>query len=314
MSTAAQCSANAQNALASTGPKSDLGKARASRNRTTHGLRAKAPVLDTFESEAEWQAHYEDWLEDLQPSGEFEQQCAYTIALTSWKLARTEEVEVNLVNLQTRDRFEEWRASAKAATEAESSEKSESAMSRARAQLLPQGQEGSLLLRYRNEANRQFWKAHAELRRAQAERSTLQRDIKTLEKLLSLPLGQSQEPAPKPSARPAPAPAPTSAPTPAPAPPTPRAPQAAAPPAKPPAEPESTPQTFVVQGVTVELGSNGAATYRLPEGLSKNAKRRLIREIKQQIEREMIKTIRSGNGSSYVSLPTGANGRPPGSR
>ena len=82
MSTAIKVKANRLNALASTGPKSEDGKAIVAANAVRHGLLSWKPVVAEFESVREWDAHHEQTLLDLRPVGHLETLLAeYSVTL-----------------------------------------------------------------------------------------------------------------------------------------------------------------------------------------------------------------------------------------
>ena len=87
--------ANRRNAQKSTGPKTEDGKARASRNALKHGLCAESPqaavVLE--EDPAAYEAFAREMLEDLQPVGAVQRALANRIVFVAWKLQRLPEVE-----------------------------------------------------------------------------------------------------------------------------------------------------------------------------------------------------------------------------
>jgi hypothetical protein len=87
MTTSIQAQSNRANARRSTGPRSDAGKARSSRNGLQHGLRA-ALVLLPGESAADWQAHREGMLLSLGAKGALETELADRVALALWRLRR----------------------------------------------------------------------------------------------------------------------------------------------------------------------------------------------------------------------------------
>lgn len=71
MATIAQSRANRTNAKRSTGPRTAMGKARSSRNATTHGLLAQDVLLDN-ENEQQFEERRDAILVDLDPVGELE--------------------------------------------------------------------------------------------------------------------------------------------------------------------------------------------------------------------------------------------------
>jgi hypothetical protein len=87
MLTLAKIEANKSNAIRSTGPKSDSGKAIAKMNAVSHGLRAVAPTVPG-EDPAEWDEFRSAIVEDLAPVGFLEMELADRIALLCWRLRR----------------------------------------------------------------------------------------------------------------------------------------------------------------------------------------------------------------------------------
>src|SRR5687768_15654192 len=93
MATERQIAANRKNALKSTGPRTERGKAIASLNAVQHGLRAINPVLPGFKHPAEWHAHRETVVTGLAPKGSFETMLAERAALILWRLGRVARYE-----------------------------------------------------------------------------------------------------------------------------------------------------------------------------------------------------------------------------
>lgn len=79
---------NQKNALKSTGPKTDEGKARSSMNALKHGLRSESLAVSVLESSEEWNRHRDHVLRDLSPVGYLESLMAERIASTLWRLGR----------------------------------------------------------------------------------------------------------------------------------------------------------------------------------------------------------------------------------
>ncbi len=80
--------ANRQNALRSTGPKTEEGKRASSSNATKHGLDSSAVLIRGFECPDEWETHLEDIRHSLGPVGHLETTLADRIALYLWRLRR----------------------------------------------------------------------------------------------------------------------------------------------------------------------------------------------------------------------------------
>lgn len=87
MTTERQLAANRANALRSTGPSTEAGKAIAKMNAMSHGLRAESPVV-CGEDLDDWNAFREGVLADLAPVGTLEADLAERVAVLSWRLRR----------------------------------------------------------------------------------------------------------------------------------------------------------------------------------------------------------------------------------
>lgn len=87
MLTLAKKEANKTNAMHSTGPKTESGKAIAKMNAVSHGLRAVAPTVPG-ENPAEWDEFRNALVADLAPVGFLEMELADRIALLCWRLRR----------------------------------------------------------------------------------------------------------------------------------------------------------------------------------------------------------------------------------
>jgi hypothetical protein len=87
MLTLAKMEANKSNAMHSTGPKTESGKAIAKMNAVSHGLRAVAPTVPG-EDPAEWDEFRNALVADLAPVGFLEMELAERIALLCWRLRR----------------------------------------------------------------------------------------------------------------------------------------------------------------------------------------------------------------------------------
>jgi hypothetical protein len=87
MTTAVQVTTNRQNALASTGPRTAIGKARSARNDLRSGLRSDVPVLPG-EDAAAWETHRAEITAGLAPAGRLESELAGRVALCLWRLRR----------------------------------------------------------------------------------------------------------------------------------------------------------------------------------------------------------------------------------
>jgi hypothetical protein len=97
MATAAQITANQQNARMSTGPQTPEGKAAASRNATTHGLNAVNPVLP-HESQSEFDRLHAQYRDELEPEGLREDQLVRQIAEAQWRQHRLQRIEAEFID------------------------------------------------------------------------------------------------------------------------------------------------------------------------------------------------------------------------
>lgn len=95
MASDAQISANRLNAQKSTGPRSAVGKAKSSRNATTHGLTARA-VLISGESPEEFAALREQLIVECDPVSVIDWQLVEKLACDFWRLARIPAFEAAL--------------------------------------------------------------------------------------------------------------------------------------------------------------------------------------------------------------------------
>jgi hypothetical protein len=87
MTSHAKKTANATNALNSTGPTTDAGKAVTRMNAVSHGLRSPAPVVPG-ENPAEWDAFRDGTISSLAPVGDLEAELAGRVAALFWRLRR----------------------------------------------------------------------------------------------------------------------------------------------------------------------------------------------------------------------------------
>jgi len=99
MATEAQHQANQRNAQKSSGPRTDAGKARVSRNATRHGLCNTMPVMSD-EDRAQFEEMLNDLNEEHQPNGTTEVLLVYKMAaafLNSWRanILLTERLDIN---------------------------------------------------------------------------------------------------------------------------------------------------------------------------------------------------------------------------
>ena len=99
-----QLEANRANARKSSGPKTKKGKARSSRNSTTHGLTA-SEILIGGENPHEFEQLRRDLVRDFCPQNTIERELVYLLAGYFWRLARVPGLEAALINQQRED----WR-------------------------------------------------------------------------------------------------------------------------------------------------------------------------------------------------------------
>src|SRR5436305_13481477 len=92
MATAAQITANQQNASHSTGPKTPEGKAAAARNATKHGLSGAFTVLP-HEDQDEFDVLLATLRDELQPANQHETFLVEQMAQSRWRLARARRPE-----------------------------------------------------------------------------------------------------------------------------------------------------------------------------------------------------------------------------
>jgi hypothetical protein len=99
MSTKAQTKANQQNAQKSTGPKTDEGKAVASKNAVKHGLFAAEAVVKG-ENPAEYEAYHDQFLAEWAPVGMVESLMAERVISLAWRLRRAERMQNQAIDEQ----------------------------------------------------------------------------------------------------------------------------------------------------------------------------------------------------------------------
>jgi hypothetical protein len=93
MATERQIESNKRNAQKSTGPTTEVGRAKSSRNALKHGLTAEQVTIEG-EDPKQFEAFRDDILESLCPKGAIEEQLAEQIALCWWRLRRVYRMEV----------------------------------------------------------------------------------------------------------------------------------------------------------------------------------------------------------------------------
>lgn len=95
MTTSKQAAANRKNALQSTGPRTDEGKAASRLNRVAHGLTGLGLIIPG-ESEEELVDFVDGIVVDLDPLGALEEELARDVALCSWRLRRAPRAEAGV--------------------------------------------------------------------------------------------------------------------------------------------------------------------------------------------------------------------------
>jgi hypothetical protein len=103
MTTETRAEANRQNALRSTGPKTQSGIEAARFNAVRHGLRSLQTVVPG-EAPEEWEAHRAAVVDDLKPLGAVELALAEQVAAKLWRLGRVVRHEADIIAIgQARD-------------------------------------------------------------------------------------------------------------------------------------------------------------------------------------------------------------------
>jgi hypothetical protein len=88
---------NRANSAHSTGPRTESGKQRSSKNALSHGLTARTAVLPTEDPEA-YQRHIQQFLDEYKPAHPTETQLVHEIANTAWRLNRIPLLEADLLS------------------------------------------------------------------------------------------------------------------------------------------------------------------------------------------------------------------------
>jgi hypothetical protein len=88
---------NRANAQHSTGPRTETGKQRSSRNAITHGLTAATAVLPT-EDAAAYQRHIQQFLDEYRPATPTETHLVHELANIAWRQNRIPLLEAALLN------------------------------------------------------------------------------------------------------------------------------------------------------------------------------------------------------------------------
>lgn len=93
MTSPKQAAANRRNAQRSTGPRTEAGKALASRNALRHGILSRVEVLPGLEDAADYEEHVRRTHEALVPVGYLEETLADRVASVAWRLGRVVRAE-----------------------------------------------------------------------------------------------------------------------------------------------------------------------------------------------------------------------------
>ena len=96
MATEAQTTANRRNAESSTGPRTKEGKSRSSRNAVTFGIYSAADFV-LPEDNGIYHHFCENFQNELNPEGPFEQTLAAEIVHAAWRLRRCSAIESNMI-------------------------------------------------------------------------------------------------------------------------------------------------------------------------------------------------------------------------
>jgi hypothetical protein len=92
----ARAEASRRNGAKSRGPRTEAGKARASRNALKHGLRAQKHLVLPEESAAGFAEHEAALLAELAPVGALQAVLARRVVVAAWRIARADRIEVEL--------------------------------------------------------------------------------------------------------------------------------------------------------------------------------------------------------------------------
>ncbi len=95
MATAAQVSANRENSQKSTGPRTDEGKARSSKNATKHGFNSKEFIVAEDQQE-EFDSLSKSLRKQVSPLGALEQEVFTQLLHAAWNLRRVRRLEAEL--------------------------------------------------------------------------------------------------------------------------------------------------------------------------------------------------------------------------
>jgi hypothetical protein len=150
-----QLEANRQNAQRSTGPRTQVGKARVKFNALKHGLLAKSvvlPIRSRSENRSRFDALLAQLIEELKPVGILEDMLVEKIAVSYWRLRRALRAEAGEICDNIRD-ARRFRFTDHPATLA-----------------LPSARDTLKIVRYQNAIERQLHRAITQLYRLQEHR------------------------------------------------------------------------------------------------------------------------------------------------
>src|ERR1700722_16400642 len=99
MTSVRQIEANRRNALASTGPKTETGKQRASHNAIRHGLTAET-VIVPLEDADDYQAFEQAVTADYEAQTAVERELVLRLASLLWRLRRATSIETGLLQIE----------------------------------------------------------------------------------------------------------------------------------------------------------------------------------------------------------------------
>jgi hypothetical protein len=99
--TNARAAASRRNGAKSRGPKTPGGKARSAKNALKHGLRAEQQVVLPQEDGAEFAALEAALIAELAPEGALQTVLARRVAVATWRLARADRLEVEVIEVRS---------------------------------------------------------------------------------------------------------------------------------------------------------------------------------------------------------------------
>ena len=103
----ARLASNRQNALKSTGPKTEEGKKRSRENALTHGL-SGAGVVRIEEDEEAFQAEVARWTADLKATTALDKSMIETMVIAQTRMHRAYEMEVRMLRTKSRRALDAW--------------------------------------------------------------------------------------------------------------------------------------------------------------------------------------------------------------